>query len=406
MAKWEMVRLNDVVDESITGEWGTECIDVEFGTKILRTTNFTNSGVINYNNITVRNIPKNKIEKKKLLKNDIILEKSGGSENQPVGRVVFFELDSKDTFLCNNFTQILRINKRIALPRYIFLYLFRLHQNGTTELLQNKTTGIRNLQVKRYMDIEIPLPPLPVQQQIADVLDRASDLIEKRKAQIAKLDLLIKSQFIEMFGDPVINPKGWEQSTIEDMCSTIVDCPHTTPKYIKNGQYPCIRTSDLVDGYLAISSDTKYIGNEEYPERIKRHKPCHGDIIYSREGERFGIAAIIPENLTVCLGQRVMLLAPQKNKATSEYLWGALNSSSVYAQAKNSVGGATSPHVNIKDIRNFKIIYPPLLLQNQFATIVAQANKSKFIMQQEMEKINILYQALMQKCFKGEMYYE
>jgi type I restriction enzyme S subunit len=257
---------------------------------------------------------------------------------------------------------------------------------------------------KNLQTIEISLPPLPVQKQIADVLDRASTLIEKRKAQIAKLDLLVKARFVEMFGDPVTNSKGFQKSTIESICSTIVDCPHNTPTYLENGKYPCIRTSDLVDGYLAISSTTKYIDEKEYTERIKRHKPYAGDIIYSREGERFGIAAIIPDNLTICLGQRVMLFVPKKDKATSEYLWGALNSNSVYTQAKNSVGGATSPHVNIKDIQNFKILSPPLPFQKKFADFVCAVDKSKLRMQQELNKLTLLYKSLMQKCFKEEMF--
>ena len=105
------------------------------------------------------------------------------SDNQPVGRVVYFE-KFDDVFLCNNFTQILRVSANIAFSKYIFYYLFYLYRISVTELLQNKTTGIRNLKVKNYMALEIPLPPLAVQEKIADILDRAAALIEKRKAQL------------------------------------------------------------------------------------------------------------------------------------------------------------------------------------------------------------------------------
>ena len=199
MGKWEMVRLSDVIGETITGEWGTECDESVEGVKILRTTNFTNLGVINYDNVVLRNISAKKVKSKKLKPNDIILEKSGGSDNQPVGRVVFFENETDETFLCNNFTQIMRVNQTIALPRYVFQFLYHIHKIGITELLQNKTTGIRNLQLKQYMAQGFPLPPLPIQQKIADVLDKASALIEMRKAQIEKLDLLVKSQFQNYF---------------------------------------------------------------------------------------------------------------------------------------------------------------------------------------------------------------
>ena len=142
MSKWEMIPLSGVVDEAITGEWGTECLDGEVGTKVLRTTNFTNSGVLNYDSVVARNIPLSKVEKKKLIKNDIILEKSGGSDNQPVGRVVFFDNDSGDTFLCNNFTQVLRLYHSIAYPKYVFLYL-----NIITKI-RSKIVGMKTICIK------------------------------------------------------------------------------------------------------------------------------------------------------------------------------------------------------------------------------------------------------------------
>ena len=224
MGKWKMVRLGDVLEDTITGEWGTACSTKETGVKVLRTTNFTNTGVVDYSNVVIRNISAQKIANKRLKYADIILEKSGGSDNQPVGRVVYFD-NKEDTFLCNNFTQILRANTGIVFPKYVFFYLFYIHKNGMTELLQNKTTGIRNLQTKSYLNQQLPLPPLDVQQKIANVLDKASALIDLRRAQLDKLDLLIKSQFVEMFGDPVTNPMGWQQMTFKQASIRLSDGP-------------------------------------------------------------------------------------------------------------------------------------------------------------------------------------
>jgi len=194
MSKWDMVQLEQLLSDTITGEWGQDCNN-NLGVKVLRTTNFTNQGIIDYSKVVIRDISSNKVEKKKLLPRDIILEKSGGSDNQPVGRVVFFNR-SDDVFLCNNFTQILRVNSEIADSKYIFYYLHNLHKIGVTELLQNKTTGIRNLQVKNYMALQIALPPLFIQQKIAEILDLFNFIIDKSKLQFYKLDLLVKSRFV------------------------------------------------------------------------------------------------------------------------------------------------------------------------------------------------------------------
>ena len=245
-------------------------------------------------------------------------------------------------------------HKNFCFNKYLF-YILKYKHNELNAKGSGSTFKAINKSILN--DLPIDIYPIDRQKKIAAILDKATELIALRKQQLEKLDLMVKSRFIEMFGNSVINK--WKKITIEECCSKIVDCPHSTPLYCNDGYYPCIRTSDLVNGYLTLSSSTKYVNNIEYIKRIQRYKPTFGDIIYSREGERFGIAAIIPKELFVCLGQRIMLFSPQKSIVTSEYLCGVLNSNIVYEQAKNSVGGATSPHVNMKDIKLFTVPYPP-----------------------------------------------
>ena len=166
----------------------------------MRTTNFTQEGRINYDNVVIRSINQSKVEKKRLHYGDIILEKSGGTAKTPVGRVVFCDEAIEDSiYLCNNFTQAMRVNQTIAIPRYVFYFMWNLHFSGKTDLLQNKTTGIRNLQVKSYLNENCPLPPLEEQRKIAAVLDKVGDLIAKRKQQLEKLDELVKSRLLEQY---------------------------------------------------------------------------------------------------------------------------------------------------------------------------------------------------------------
>ena len=168
------VRLGNVFERQITGEWGNECSENEPGAKVLRTTNFTSSGEIDFKNVVMRSINKSKVQSKRLHYGDIILEKSGGTEKTPVGRVVFCdESIENDIYLCNNFTQTMRANQVVGYPRYVFYFMWYLHYSGKTDLLQNKTTGIRNLQLKSYLNEELPLPSLDEQRRIAAVRDIA-----------------------------------------------------------------------------------------------------------------------------------------------------------------------------------------------------------------------------------------
>lgn len=406
MGKWEMVRLSEIVDEAITGEWGTECDDRIIGTKVLRTTNFTNIGIINYDNVVSRNIPSSKVDKKKLKRHDIILEKSGGSDNRPVGRVVYFDNESDDIYLCNNFTQVLRIKQNIAFPKYVFLYLFHLHQNGTTEYLQNKTTGIRNLQVKRYMALEIFLPPLPVQRKIADVLDRASALIEKRKAQIEKLDLLIKSQFIEMFGDPVTNPNKFQMLKLGDLCSLITK--GASPRwqgflYTDDDTQTLFVTSENVrEGYVDLST-RKYL-KDEFNSKQKRSLLQYGDLLINIVGASIGRAACFDHHMKANINQAVALVRLSTSKVHSEYLLYYLNSPKalqMYNYMKSDVARA---NLSLQDINNLDILLPPLELQNQFASFVQRIKAQRNLLQKSLEKLELNYKSLMQKCFRGEIF--
>ena len=141
------------VDDSFPGEWGTEDT-VGDGVKVIRTTNFTNSGKLNLTDVVTRSIEDRKIARKQIKKYDTILERSGGTADNPVGRVVLFEED--DLFLCNNFTQVLRF-KDID-PRFAFYSLYYFYQTNKTAIrsMGSKTTGIQNLNMSKYLEIGIP----------------------------------------------------------------------------------------------------------------------------------------------------------------------------------------------------------------------------------------------------------
>lgn len=150
-------------------------------------------------------------------------------------------------------------------------------------------------------------------------------------------------------------PEHWGVTRLKYECSEIVDCPHSTPTYSDEGQFPAIRTADIHVGHLDVEN-ARRVTKGVYDQRNFRLTPKAGDIIYSREGERYGIGAIVPDNSKVCLAQRVMLF---RAKETPEFLMWAINSRAVYKQAQQDVIGATSPHVNVVTIKNFSLPWPP-----------------------------------------------
>jgi type I restriction enzyme, S subunit len=247
------------------------------------------------------------------------------------------------------------------------------------------------------------LPPLAEQCRIAEVLDQAEALRAKRRAALTELDSLTQSLFLDLFGDPATNPKGWLDAQLGKLCEKVIDCPHATPVYATSRtEYPCIRSSDIQDGDLTFA-DAKYVEKLEYEKRIARGKPQVGDVIYCREGARFGNAALITREMTLCLGQRMMLFRPHPKSAVGEYLWAFLSSPAAYRQATSRVGGSAAPHVNIRDIISFRLPHPPIELQREFARRVAAVEKLKTAQRASLGEMDALFASLQHRAFRGEL---
>ena len=205
-----------------------------------------------------------------------------------------------------------------------------------------------------------------------------------------------------MFGDPEKNPKNLPFIELEKLCAVIVDCPHSTPvKSEEETNFPCIRTSELTNGYISWDS-MQYLEEDEYMKRTQRLIPEAGDIVYGREGT-YGEAIRIPATHKFSLGQRTMLFRPDYKKTNSIFLWAMVRSEFVYRQAKKKNSGSTVGHVNVKDIKQFRVYNPPIELQNQFAQIIAKAEAIKTQYQQSLQELENLYGSLSQKAFSGEL---
>ncbi len=272
-------------------------------------------------------------------------------------------------------------------------YLFYFMEGYIEELRKQSIGGvIKYIKLKNLTDALIELPSLDEQMFIVNVLKNTKNILCMRNSEFVMLDNLIKSRFVELFSGT------YKEIVAEDVCTQIIDCPHSTPKYDEeNLIYPAIRTSEIQDGTISWES-MKYVGAVEYEKRIKRLKPEKGDIVYAREGT-YGDCVILPERHKFCLGQRTMLFRPDYRICTSAYLHAALRSDAVKRQADESNAGSTVPHVNVADAKRFHFPLPPLELQQQFADFVAQVDKSKVAVQKALDETQLLFDSLMQEYF-------
>lgn len=289
------------------------------------------------------------------------------------------------------------IDKGVLKVEPVYLYYLLMHKDWDTGT--NKAVMGKTLNKAMLSQMTVTIHGYSEQLEIIKALDTASSIITARKQQLAELDKLIKARFVEMFGDPVDNDRAWATETLNSVCSTIVDCPHSTPSYTSdNTGYMCIRTSIVKKNHI-MWDEIEYIPEQEYYQRIQRKRPERGDVIYTREGAILGIAAMIDRECNVALGQRSMLLSPNAYKCLPQFLSAAMNFDSFLRKVLGGVSGSASPHINVGDIKAFAIILPPIELQEQFAAFVEQVDKSKVAVQKALDEAQLLFDSLMQKYF-------
>ena len=389
-----MAKLIEITGKALSGEWGTDD-ETGCGIPVLRTTNFTNEGIVNYRNVVTRTITKKKIAEKYLRQGDIIIEKSGGSDKQPVGRVIYFD-GPDSTYLFNNFTGLLRVKDRnVWYPRYVFYSLFFNYRRGGTKAFENKTTGLHNLKVDDYVSrCEVRVENIQKQVAICEQLDRIFDIIRARQQQLQKLDELIKARFVELFGDGnhphialidlIIEGAGLSYGIVQ-------------PGDDGTGDMGVLRPVDMVDGKISTAS-IKYI-DRSIGDGFKKTELYGDELLITVRGTT-GITALTDirfNGMNVTRG--IAVVRYDRNKINPVYLNAYLNTDESQRYIQEHTRGATLQRINLSDLRVQQIMVPPLALQEQMAAFIEQTDKSKSVVQKALDEAQLLFDSLMQQYF-------
>ena len=220
---------------------------------------------------------------------------------------------------------------------------------------------------------------------ISEILDGMSFTIEKRKVELQALDELTKARFVEMFGDPSTNPRGWDETTISDECFYIKDGPHKSLPDIgkENGGHPFISVRNIVNGHIDFST-ARYISDEDYADAIRKCHPEKGDMLYSKGGTT-GIAKLIDIDEEFANWVHVAVLKFDKSRLNGVFFENMLNCSYCYEQSQRLTKGIANRDLVLSAMAQIKLYCPPMELQNQFADFANQVDKSKVIVQKAFE---------------------
>lgn len=278
----------------------------------------------------------------------------------------------------------LTVNEKICNKKY-FWYCIK----SQVEELKSKGTGstFKAISKEALSETILPIYPLEQQQQIVSVLDKISLLIDKRKKQLKKLDELVKSRFVEMFGDPVENDKGWQHQAIDKVAPSSAWAGD-------NSERVWLLNLDMVEAQTGRIIDCLYIEKEQVG--TSTHGFDEGNVLYSKLRPYLN-KVVVPTKKGYCTTE----LVPLRPNAmlNRQFLANLLRSEAFVSFIKEKVVGAKMPRVSMDVFREFECILPPLELQEQFAAFVEQIEKVKLHVQKSLQKLETLKKALMQKYF-------
>ena len=393
----ESILLKDIIQKPISGEWGLEDL-YGTGIPVLRTANFTNEGIINFENVVTRNISPSKLKGKLLQKGDILLEKSGGSDRQPVGRVVYFD-GQADKYGFNNFTSALRISDLTMWnPKYIFYALYDNYHHGGTRKYENKTTGLHNLKVDLFIrSFSVPYATLIKQNEIVKKLDLLNHLENVCEVQLQKLDELIKSRFLEMFGEPWVNDKEFPCYSVGQVAESVTY--GTSAPASDSGQYEYLRMNNLTDNGQLDLSDLKRIDMSD--EQAEKYMVKKGDILFNRTNsiDLVGKTALFNLNNPMIIAGYLIRIR-LSDKVNPVYFVAYMNMPYMKEKLRNIAKGAVNQaNINSKELKSIQILIPPLSLQNEYCNFVLSIDKSKMAVQKSLDELETLKKSLMQTYF-------
>ena len=291
----------------------------------------------------------------------------------------------------------IRCTDRIV-QKYLLHYL-RANEHKIAALGTGST--FKAITIKELKAIKIPLPPLQVQKQISAILDAADELRQKDKALIDKYNELTQALFLDMFGDPVTNPKGWETYKMSEVCSKVTDGTHDTPMRLTKGVK--FITGKHIRPFVIDYSHSDYVTKEVHQEIYRRCNPQFGDVLYTNIGVNLGTAALNVVDYEFSM-KNVALLKPHHDVILGRYLEHFLNSQNMKAKIvwMASIGGAQQ-FLSLTEIRRLNVMTPIINLQKEFSELVHNIEDQKAITIESLNKSETLFNSLLQKAFKGEL---
>ena len=390
-------KLKDLVQKPISGEWGDEDLSDE-GVRVLRTTNFTTTGEVDYTNVVTRLISEKKISEKGLKVNDIIIEKSGGGPKTPVGRVVFFDEPEYHPILSNNFTAILRPKPKIVNPKYLHYLFLYLYQIGKVKKYQNQTTGIYNLKIDRYLNEEVEVPSLLEQSKWVAKLDSVRKVINDRKQADELFERFISSRFVEMFFE---NANQFEYLPLKDTKGIISRLQGTGKKSNSEGiGLPMLRMNNISYGGEIQTKDLKWVQLSSKEQETFKLRNRHVLFNRSNSPDLVGKIGVWNQGDGYTFAGYLVRLELEEEVLNPYYLAGFFNSDFGKMVLKNKARlSGNLANISGSTLLDQLILLPPIESQKDFENLYLGVSALRNFLAKQLESLQTYFQVSLQSAF-------
>ena len=282
-------------------------------------------------------------------------------------------------------------------------YLYHFLPNALLRIhAETPAVTVKHLSVKKIRDIEIPLPPLAEQKRIAAILDKADAIRRKRQQAIQLADEFLRSVFLDMFGDPVTNPKGFPKGTVRDLVAS-AKYGTSAKASVSEGEYPVLRMGNITYQGGMDFSDLKYLDLSDKDK--EKYLAEDGDLLFNRTNskELVGKTAVLEASEPMAIAGYLIRVRPN-DRGNNYYISGYLNSkhgkATLMGMCKNIVGMA---NINAQEMQDIKILLPPKSLQDRFELLVKETRKKVNAFKSSDTELKMLFYSLSQKAFSGQL---
>ncbi|AEG17735.1 restriction endonuclease subunit S [Methanobacterium paludis] len=399
---YELVKLGDVLSSITNGTTSTQN-EEDNGYRVTRIETIAN-GEIDLKRTNFVELNKEKYDKFKLNEGDILFSHINSTKH--IGKTAIYHSEMGTLIHGMNLLRLVP-KKEIISPKFLLYLLKNKKTRAFYQTRCKRAVNQSSLDQKTIKKFEFILPPLKTQQKIVEILEKAEKLKEWRAETDVLTNEYLKSLFLEMFGHTGINPKKWPLMKATDICSKEKNAIKAGPfgSSLKKEFY--VEKGYKIYGQEQVIKDDLSYGNYYIPEEIyKKLQNCkikEGDILISLVGS-YGKISIVPKEFEPgIINPRLMKISLNQKIVSPLFFRFLLNSDGIKKKIEHVSHGGTMNIINVKIIKQLDFPIPPIQLQNQFAEIVQNVEQLKEEQKQSKAQIDNLFNALMQKAFKGEL---